>query len=475
MQSGPRSYIISHFKVSKTTHDFVHSFLRGLGEQHRRFFLHILCSHLLDLGRGEVEVLPGWDALGLNLPSVTIKAEFPRGFSWKPLAERDLIIASEFAKGECRYFRVAEPVLAKIMAHIDEHLRAPDGSPAVNLFDGTAYTVGWAMSKRKDEERKVEPSSKLMRDAARVLHAVECPFNLDAIHEHLERLRSTGDAAFENDRLCAQTLLAGARREGDLWLYTPSYAPQSSGRIGEVGGGLQSCTKAMKKAAFTGIDHVNYDLRSSQGYIFLQELKLAGIDGTWVADHLGPGVFEQRAESVGLTKSTYKKCFFATIMGASHRWVEKGHVGAVQARLMEIINDPVELRAKFDEVVIQLAALKRLSKLWTLWLLNHPHCPHRKRTQRREFIENAAGQKLALDRARPEHELRREAAAHMLQGQEAAYIHHLTLLAKDHGFIAVSNQHDGLVTLGEVPDAAKVLAAKLSGFEDAHLDVKPFL
>jgi hypothetical protein len=147
----------------------------------------------------------------------------------------------------------------------------------------------------------------------------------------------------------------------------------------------------------------------------------------------------------------------------------------VQATLLEVTKDSAEARARFDEVVLQLAPLKSLARRWPAWLMTDPYCSHRKRTQRREVIENAAGQTLVLDRARPEHELKREAAAHMLQGQEAAYIHHLTLLAKDYGFIAVSNQHDGLVTLGEVPDDAKALAAKLSGFEDAHLEEKPFL
>lgn len=151
MQSSPRSYIISHFKVSKTTHDFVHAMLQGLRADHRRFFIHILCSHLLELGRGEVEVLSGWDSLGLNLPSVTIRAEFGFRFSWQPLADRGLITASDFAKGECRYFQVAEPVFAKIVAHIEQQVRTPDGSPAVNLFDGTAFNVGWAMSKQKEE------------------------------------------------------------------------------------------------------------------------------------------------------------------------------------------------------------------------------------------------------------------------------------------------------------------------------------
>ncbi|MFO0737556.1 MAG: hypothetical protein U0270_16810 [Labilithrix sp.] len=470
--SVSRSYIISQYKVSKTTHDFVHAKLQGLDPEHRRFFLHILCSQLLDLRKGTVEVVPGWDTLGINLPFVTIKAEFSRGFSWKPLEQRKLLTASDFAKGECRYFQIDEPVFAEILSHIEAQNASPDGSPAVNLFDGTAFNVGWSMS-----NAGAARSSKLMRDAARVLHAVDCPFDIDAVQEHLVQLKASGKlAAYENDRLCAQTLTAGSRREGGLGIYTPSYAPQSSGRIGELGGGLQSCSKAMKQAAFLRVDNIfNYDLRSSQGYVLLQELQLAGIDSTWLVDHLGPGVFEQRAQALGLSKGSYKKCFFSTIMGATHWWIKEGHIGAVQDTVVKACTDASQARAKFRAVVRQLAPLKALVKLWTEWLLNDPACPHRKKTQRREFVENAAGQKLILDRERDEKELRREVAAHMLQGQEAAYIHHLTLLAGDHGFIPVSNQHDGLVTVGAVPEAARKEAAELSGFKHAFLDKKSFL
>lgn len=69
-------------------------------------------------------MVPGWDTLGINLPFVTIKAEFPRGFSWKPLADRKLLTASDYATGECRYFQIAEPVFAEILKRISSVLQA---------------------------------------------------------------------------------------------------------------------------------------------------------------------------------------------------------------------------------------------------------------------------------------------------------------------------------------------------------------
>lgn len=464
-----KSYIISQYKVSKTTYQFIHGKVNGLSDQEKRFFLHVLCSQLIDLGKG-LDVLPGWDTLGLNLPSKTIRAEFERGISWEKMEPQmvGLLEASDYSKGQCRYFQVSPPLFEAIRAHLQGQLDTPDGSPAVNLFDGNAYTVGHAMYPPDPEN----PSSKLMRDAARVLHAVECPFNVDAVRAHVERLKGSDDPAYENDRRCAEVMFAGMRREGNVGHYTPSYGPQSSGRIGEVGGGLQSCTKAMKHAAFTGIENIhNYDLRSAHGYVLLQELKLAGIDGTWVDAHLGEGVFEERAAALALTKKVYKKCFFATVNGASHHWSDDDP-GAIQETLLKELKDKTVARQKFGEVVTQLKPLRKIVEGYRKWLLSTT-CPHRRKTKRKEYIVNAAGQELQTSHE----EFEQKVIAHILQGQESAFIHHLTILStvKKYGFIVVSNQHDGLITLGKVPDEAIAEAGKLSGFEQPFLDIKPFV
>lgn len=470
-----KSYIVSNYKVSKSTYRFVHGKLKDVSPEHRRFFLHVLCSHLLDLARERYEILSGWDTLGINLPSVTIKAEFERGFSWHPLRDQGLIEASDYHDGECRYFQVTPPLFHEILTHVQQQIASPDGSPAVNLFSGMAYDITHAVS-----GEGARPSSKLMRDALRILHVVDCPINVEAIQQHLIRLEAEGKPlALQNDKLCAQTLFAGMKSQRDLRLYTPSYSPQSSGRIGELGGGVQSCSRAMKDAAFTGIENVhNYDLRSSQGYVLLQELRLAGIDDSWLAAHLGPGAFEQRADQLDLPKKLYKKCFFSTIMGATHIWLDEEHVkhvGAIQEGMLAHFDTRRAAHQKFGEVVAQLHPLQQVVRQWSEWLLNDPACLHRKKTQRREYLENAAGQKYLIDRARAEKDLKGEGAAHMLQGQEAAYIHQLTLLSKDYGFLPASNQHDGLITLGFVPDEAKGMAAQRSGFQHAFLEEKALL
>lgn len=466
-----KSYIISNYKVSKTTYQFIHGRLQGLTPEQRRFFLHILCSHLIDLGREQYEILAGWDTLGVKIPFVTIKAEFERNFSWHPLEDKRLIEASDYCDGQCRYFQVEPTLFQAVLMQVQQQIEHPDGSPAVNLFDGTAYNVGHAIT-----TEGTRPSSKLMRDALRILHVVDCPINVTAVQEHLERLEKNGKPlALQNDKLCAQTLFAGMKVSNGIGFYHPSYSPQSSGRIGELGGGVQSCSRAMKEAAFLGIDVRNYDLRSSQGYVLLQELRLAGIDDTWVASHLGRGIFDRRADDLDLPKKLYKKFFFSTIMGAAHIWLQGEHVGNIQEGLLEHFGSAKAAREKFGQVVAQLHPLKQAVKRWSEWLINGPACPHRKKTQRREYLENAAGQQYLIDRDRAEKDLKGEGAAHMLQGQEAAYIHHLTLLSKNFDFVPIGNQHDGLITLGCVPEEAKSKASVLSGFEHAFLEEKPFV
>lgn len=460
------SYIVSDYKVSKTSHTFIHNILAGLSENEKRFFLHILCSHLIRLSAGEEEIVEGYDSLGLSLPSVTIKAEFDAPFPNVPLMTKKLIVGSEYMDGQCRYYLIEPTLFQKIFDHLEEQATAPDGSPAVNLFDGKAYNVGHAFYPPNPKR----PSSKLMRDAARVLHAADCPINVSAVQKHLEALKNAGDVAYDNDRLCAQTIFAGMKTSGGITSYTPSYGPQDPGRIGENGGGVQSCTKRMKQAVFDGIPNVhNYDLRSSHAYVLLQELGLAGMDGRWVEDHVG--VFEAKAASLGLSKGIYKKCFFSTINGASHIWkTGKEAPGPIQEVLLKEIGGE-QAKAMFVTVVAELKPLKAIVEEWRKWLLESPNCPHHKKTQREEYILNAAGQKLHFS----DEERSRKVNAHILQGQEAAYIHRLTILSKKYDFIPISNQHDGLITLGIVPEEAKQEAGKLSGFHEPHLEIKPFV
>jgi hypothetical protein len=71
--------------------------------------------------------------------------------------------------------------------------------------------------------------------------------------------------------------------------------------------------------------------------------------------------------------------------------------------------------------------------------------------------------------------LKRKLSAFFLQGAEAGFIHHLTALGPVYGFQTMNNQHDGLVTIGAIPQQAVDLAVERSGLRYAVLEEKSFI
>ncbi|WP_259253728.1 hypothetical protein [Salinibacter ruber] len=65
-------------------------------------------------------------------------------------------------------------------------------------------------------------------------------------------------------------------------------------------------------------------------------------------------------------------------------------------------------------------------------------------------------------------------ATSRLQGLEVAYIHALALIQDDFDYEFLRNEHDGAVILGEVPEEAREMARRISGFHRAELESKPF-
>jgi hypothetical protein len=102
-------------------------------------------------------------------------------------------------------------------------------------------------------------------------------------------------------------------------------------------------------------------------------------------------------------------------------------------------------------------------------------------------MDNASGVSFYPDTWDEGHERETKAMAWFLQGLEAAFIHSLTILSKArpfdvaYGFKVVANEHDGLITDGEIPGVAgeeesEIVerAREMSGFHRAELKEKPF-
>jgi hypothetical protein len=94
-----------------------------------------------------------------------------------------------------------------------------------------------------------------------------------------------------------------------------------------------------------------------------------------------------------------------------------------------------------------------------------------------KFIKNACGMTLNVTEwsTRSLGAQRKTLFPFLLQGTEAAFIHHLTLLGETYSYEPIANEHDGLITIGPIPEQAVEQARALSGFHYAELEIKPFV
>ncbi len=488
------SYLIDCFPVSSEVYDAFESLLSSFSTKERQFARHILASNLLQLNKIRRGNLQGWLGLEVELPSQTIDDLFGSRFSWKALDGNVLSVSSySVHRHECRRFEVKPEILDRILALLAPTTEEASKQHLVNLMDGSPYLR--PAPRAKDHGVSVPA---LVRDAIRAFEP--CPFDGAQLDAHLARLKAAADdptardearatawRRYRNDATCAMRITAGCRKRSDgffeqephqgLFEYEPYYRPHLSGRIAEVGGGLQSCSRAMKHAALANVPNLfNYDLKASQSFILLQELETAKIDPGWLSKYLSlPDGAAEYASRIGIEKRIFKDCLYATIMGtpfnASHFDAEEN---AIYGALLDEVGETGKAAQLMVRVHAQLTPLRDLVAEWHRWLMESDACPHAEGKSSKRKLRNAVGNVLKVAELRAD-QAKRKAAAHILQGWEARYIHELTVLSKPHRFAPVSNQHDGLVTIGEVPPQAQSAAKARSGFRYARLEIKPFL
>jgi len=234
----------------------------------------------------------------------------------------------------------------------------------------------------------------------------------------------------------------------------------------------------MKVALFDSIPNLNnYDLRGSQTNILLQELEDAKLPRDWVEKYLGePQAAQSRAAALGISKDCFKRCLYATIMGASLMNYPNANKNQVYANLLrEFSGNTWRAKQLLPVLNSSLQGLKNEVQQWHRNLVKDPACPRLDQSCKKvRTLKNACDQTFKLEGYAAD-KLARKAAAFVLQGQEAAFIHCLTALGSTNGFIPISNQHDGLVVIGTIAPTVVDQAAKETGLRYATLDVKPFL
>jgi hypothetical protein len=483
------AYIQDHHTVRRSQYVFVQKLLEGYNSDTVRFFSHhLVCSLLKLTDRSDDAFIP--------FASELMRSKVPKA-EWRLLVSHRFLEMKDYDRrlGLSREFRVPDWVLTKFLDQGRRFLKNSD-SEWVDLFTGRRCTKV-RKSRGYDENGHNEP--KLVRAAMQVLQENLCPYNATAIEDFLracrdeiENLKRADGKWGEAERrlrvneACWQAVqqqTKGKVKPG-INYYAPSYVVRMSGRIYQVAGGLQTCSREMKQHSYSGIENVsNNDLKASQINILTQFFEEGGTDTRWLVTYRDTEDNKQTyADAAGLPVDVWKACLIAIVMGGHFPTRIENHIERENSILHNLAKvaggDEKRMKELHGRLAELLQPLAQEMRRWQDWLMKSYVPSHRRRNRKGWYIENAVGKKLylaELPQGREYWRKRARVTAFLLQGLEAATIHHLTLLGEEYGFRPLANEHDGLIVEGDIPSVAVREAANLSGLKYAAMEKKDFL
>jgi hypothetical protein len=510
------SYFQSFMRVTKDMLGFVDSVAKDLTKQQTLFLKHLLACTSIKCGLNE-------DDYFIPVPEPTI-SKYARGCDTFKMQDLRLISIKDEDRGmsRCREYAVDEDLFDTFVSLMPTSLKDVRSAKFVDLFTGEP-TV------KKPRNQKYLPSSNnnhpvkippLMR------YAMDCisprPVNLGAMKALLDIREAKMLTALKNfkkikklkkfkkselskeykdyislrgkylnDRTCYSTVCEQVDLDSIcnvFPLYNAAHRAQSTGRFTEIGGGLQSCSKEMKLASTLDVPNLcNYDLVSSQVNGLIQEFARFGLDTSWLENYRdAPNAKKYFANLVGVDVPTWKVCLLALIMGSSvarspnfavhralikHHFTNCGNGDDLDKSYSNFIRETKPLKAELDkwhELLIGRWPTEDAD------IRSHPY-------RDLKIMKNPTGMKFEIGKilksgkiktTKNRSAIKRKLAAFVLQGQEAAFVHQLTILSGEYNFVVVGNEHDGLITIGEIPEAAMVEAGKLSGLENPVMKTK---
>ena len=252
------------------------------------------------------------------------------------------------------------------------------------------------------------------------------------------------------------------------------------GAITQLGVGLQGCSRRMKYAATGTLVGVrNYDLSAAHPRLLIGVLDRAGLSSQWLRDYVAdPTAKVTYAARAGVPVDLWKDVLIALLNGAALPTSLDYSSGDIAEALKERYG-PGDADRALRGLRNELGDLSRVLKRWHKHLVGEGLLEAWAQTKRGQghivptFYENAAGMRFWLKDEPDPVKLKARLAAHVLQGLEAAFIHTLAALGTKYGYDVLGNEHDGLLTLGEIPAKAVDEAKVLSGVHDVLLLEKP--
>ena len=509
--AAPNGYLISKELVSKAKLDYVDGVLDrvpGCTEAQRYFWLHVLLSGLTRRGSMSDEMVPVASALMLErLPDCPHTTEE----MWGPLADAGILGAKadySIVGRKTREFAVPAPL---VLGYVEAGADA-ENKKGYDLFSGKRTRSPKLAQKTllKSDSEHLHPE--FIDGVLRHFQGVRREVNRTAVERHLQ-LRRADHAEAEkawvaagspgrnadgpdcpvrkayvrargvlvNDGHCYEAVqkqdwsFEYETADGDeVWSYVPAYEVQAlSGRLTEKQGGMQSASRPMKGASVIGLvgdaGYVNYDVISSQLYALLQAFEEAALDTAPVRDLLEQDKADIAAR-IGVTVDTYKACLYALLF---HAWMTRDLDRALDASpdgaiVKAILEDPTENKVgAYHRLYETMKPLQKGLGAWHEWLVTD--CWEALPKTGPGYAVNDCGVTFRLGDYKEGHEQRSKMAAWYLQGKEACYVHHLTLLGPKYGYTVVANEHDGVLSDGEIPQEALDEAHALANFTHAQV------
>jgi hypothetical protein len=484
---------IRHYPVTHSVLSAVKKLTRDTPKVDYRFFCHLLADSLRRWKRLQKDTVPGF-----------------KGSGWIPMQRRMIDDGFYVGKGKARertnpqrlqegglieiYDRYKPGITAckyRIARHVLDVLETAILSEPIStqqlLFDlmtGSPWNEKWTaapMNIETSELADTPPSDRsLSRLVERSIDTIrECHYNRDALANHLEKCRLTYQEAMNEGDTSRADYFRG-RLINDVGIFRelpphspfhPVYFTQRSGRIGTP---MQNLTGEAKAAAYGGVpDLYNYDLSSSQLRICrYYEFPRYGIECPWLDDYLNDSNLRHScAAAIGITPDAFKEAVIGVLMGSRPPRHGTDTTASIFQALRDGLADGVQSLEALDAMISQfnetIAPLKVALSTW--------HRAIMQKLEKEGIIHNALNLPLTYQQVKRHSGSKRGTiAAHILQGTEARFIHTLTTLADAYGFRVIGNEHDGLLTIGKIPDAAIRETVRLTGLECLELLEKPF-
>ncbi len=468
-------------------------------QDERHFICHLIHSTITGIQRKE--------GLWVPIPSTFIRKTFRYANIYK-YKEEGVVELTQYDRDfrTCRYFKLKDKVWeAYLNAHTLYGKELTIDLVKAYMKEKTWELIAFKEIKKKPLKTKYtikeskESIPSLIKKAFKAMD-LSTPIQMDNIIEHLNSLLDkkryfykgsknydNAERKYLNDLFSLTSVLDqkpsfdnSPEEFGNICNYKPAYDLKSTGRIYVIGGGLQNASREMKQAAYdTAYGVKNYDIQSSQACILKEEFDKHDISCKWLEDYLKSKKNRtEAAKRVGISEKCWKACFYALLNGGRKKAMIK-----IFNRLDIYRLQPTKQDELYEAFKQETNSLRKALNIWYR-CLQEEFYNNAKSGRGYLSMKNACGCKFTLRMTKEEFKYqgfttkeKMKYVAFVLQGREAAFIHHLAVLGRENkpGFLPLANEHDGLITTSEIPDRLVQMARERSGFKTAKIVEKPFV